>query len=174
MPQPYIRKKYTTDYIALPEYLSEQARKGLFIKKIKPLWLCFEKGEPAELDYKVIPINTSDELDELNRQTGWKRVLIYNSMAIICAPAGTSFPLVDDEETMLVKLKFMRTMHIFHLLLALSGLIFAVYSVFQWWGNITYSGFALLLSIVLLGFAIYEPFCMSRVQKAINKLKNKQ
>ena len=113
-------------------------------------------------------------MDDLNRQTGLKRVLIYNSMAIICAPAGTSFPLVDDDETMLVKLKFMRTMHIFHLLLALSGLIFAVYSVFQWWGNITYSGFALLLSIVLLGFAIYEPFCMSRVQKAINKLKNKQ
>lgn len=67
MPQPYIRKKNTTDYIALPEYLSEQARKGLFIKKIKPLWLCFEKGEPAELDYKVIPINTSDELDELEQ-----------------------------------------------------------------------------------------------------------
>lgn len=34
MPQPYIRKKYTTDYIALPEYLGEQARKGLFIKKL--------------------------------------------------------------------------------------------------------------------------------------------
>ena len=108
MPQPYIRRKNTTDYIALPEYLKEQARKGLFIKKIKPLWLCFEKGEPAELDYKVIPINTSDELDELNRQTGWKRVLISNSMAIICAPAGTPFPPVDDDQTMLVKLKFMR------------------------------------------------------------------
>ena len=174
MPQPYIRRKNTTDYIALPEYLKEQARKVLFIKKIKPLWLCFEKGEPAELDYKVIPINTSDELDELNRQTGWKRVLISNSMAIICAPAGTPFPPVDDDQTMLVKLKFMRTMHIFHLLLALSGLVFALYSVFQWWGNITYSGFALILSAVLLCFTIYEPFSMSRVQKAINKLKAKR
>ena len=174
MPQPYIRRKNTTDYIALPEYLKEQARKGLFIKKIKPLWLCFEKGEPAELDYKVIPINTSDELDELNRQTGWKRVLISNSMAIICAPAGTPFPPVDDDQTMLVKLKFMRTMHIFHLLLALSGLVFALYSVFQWWGNITYSGFALILSAVLLCFTIYESFSMSRVQKAINKLKAKR
>lgn len=174
MPQPYIRRKNTTDYIALPEYLKEQARKGLFIKKIKPLWLCFEKGEPAELDYKVIPINTSDELDELNRQTGWKRVLISNSMAIIFAPAGTPFPPVDDDQTMLVKLKFMRTMHIFHLLLALSGLVFALYSVFQWWGNITYSGFALILSAVLLCFTIYEPFSMSRVQKAINKLKAKR
>ena len=174
MPQPYIRRKNTTDYIALPEYLKEQARKGLFIKKIKPLWLCFEKGEPAELDYKVIPINTSDELDELNRQTGWKRVLISNSMAIICAPAGTPFPPVDDDQTMLVKLKFMRTMHIFHLLLALSGLVCALYSVFQWWGNITYSGFALILSAVLLCFTIYEPFSMSRVQKAINKLKAKR
>ena len=174
MPQPYIRRKNTTDYIALPEYLKEQARKGLFIKKIKPLWLCFEKGEPAELDYKVIPINTSDELDELNRQTGWKRVLISNSMAIICAPAGTPFPPVDDDQTMLVKLKFMRTMHIFHLLLALSGLVFALHSVFQWWGNITYSGFALILSAVLLCFTIYEPFSMSRVQKAINKLKHKR
>lgn len=174
MPQPYIRRKNTTDYIALPEYLKEQARKGLFIKKIKPLRLCFEKGEPAELDYKVIPINTSDELDELNRQTGWKRVLISNSMAIICAPAGTPFPPVDDDQTMLVKLKFMRTMHIFHLLLALSGLVFALYSVFQWWGNITYSGFALILSAVLLCFTIYEPFSMSRVQKAINKLKAKR
>ena len=174
MPQPYIRRKNTTDYIALPEYLKEQARKGLFIKKIKPLWLCFEKGEPAELDYKVIPINTSDELDELNRQTGWKRVLISNSMAIICAPAGTPFPPVDDDQTMLVKLKFMRTMHIFHLLLALSGLVFALYSVFQWWGNITYSGFALILSAVLLCFTIYEHFAMSRVQKAINKLKAKR
>lgn len=174
MPQPYIRRKNTTDYIALPEYLKEQARKGLFIKKIKPLWLYFEKGEPAELDYKVIPINTSDELDELNRQTGWKRVLISNSMAIICAPAGTPFPPVDDDQTMLVKLKFMRTMHIFHLLLALSGLVFALYSVFQWWGNITYSGFALILSAVLLCFTIYEPFSMSRVQKAINKLKAKR
>jgi len=95
-------------------------------------------------------------------------------MAIICAPAGTDFPLVDDDETMLVKLKFMRTMHIFHLLLALSGLVFAVYSVFQWWGNITYAGFSLLLSIVLLCFAVYEPFSMSRVQKAINKLKAKK
>ena len=174
MPQPYIRRKNTTDYIALPEYLKEQARKGLFIKKIKPLWLCFEKGEPAELDYKVIPINTSDELDELNRQTGWKRVLISNSMALICAPAGTPCPPVDDDQTMLVKLKFMRTMHIFHLLLALSGLVFALYSVFQWWGNITYSGFALILSAVLLCFTIYEPFSMSRVQKAINKLKAKR
>lgn len=126
------------------------------------------------MDYKVIPINTSDELDELNRQTGWKRVLISNSMAIICAPAGTPFPPVDDDQTMLVKLKFMRTMHIFHLLLALSGLVFALYSVFQWWGNITYSGFALILSAVLLCFTIYEPFSMSRVQKAINKLKAKR
>lgn len=86
MPQPYIRKKYTTDYIALPEYLSEQARKGLFIKKIKPLWLCFEKGEPAELDYKVIPINTSDELDELNRQTGWKEYSYITAWLLSALP----------------------------------------------------------------------------------------
>ena len=50
-----------------------------------------EQGRTLVL-FDGIPINTSDELDELNKQTGWKRVLIYNSMAIICAPAGTSFP----------------------------------------------------------------------------------
>ncbi len=174
MPKSYIRKKHTADYISLPEYLSEQAAKGLFIKKIKPLWLCFEKAEPAELDYKVIPINTTDELNELDNQQGWKKVLIFNSMAVLCAPKGTAFPLVDDNETMLVKLKFMRTMHTFHLLLALSGLIFASYSVFQWWGNSVFSIMSIILSVVLLGFTIYEPFTLLRVHKAINKLKSQR
>lgn len=55
MPQPYIRRKNTTDYIALPEYLKEQARKGLFIKKSNRYGCALKRESPPNWIIKLYP-----------------------------------------------------------------------------------------------------------------------
>ena len=45
-----VTKNYTCDILELPDYLSQQAKQGLMIKKITPSRLYFTQGDPAELD----------------------------------------------------------------------------------------------------------------------------
>ena len=58
-----VTKNYTCDILELPDYLSQQAKQGLMIKKITSARLYFTQGDPAELDYKIIPVNNNTEFD---------------------------------------------------------------------------------------------------------------
>ena len=83
-----VTKNYTCDILELPDYLSQQAKQGLMIKKITPSRLYFTQGAPAELDYKIIPVNNNTEFDHLKELPGWTPLLNYGEFVLLSAPAG--------------------------------------------------------------------------------------
>ena len=84
-----VTKNYTCDILELPDYLSQQAKQGLMIKKITPSRLYFTQDTPAELDYKIIPVNNNTEFDHLKELPGWTPLFNYGEFVLLSAPAGT-------------------------------------------------------------------------------------
>jgi len=68
------------DCIALETWLEDMARKGFLLKKFRPLFCTFERGEPAELRYRVEPWKRHwddglpQDMLELYADCGWEYV----------------------------------------------------------------------------------------------------
>ncbi len=68
------------DCIALESWLEDMAGKGLYLKKFRPLFCTFERGEPVELRYRVEPWRRHWDEDlpqamlELYADCGWEYV----------------------------------------------------------------------------------------------------
>ncbi len=68
------------DCIALESWLEDMARKGFLLKKFRPLFCTFERGEPVELRYRVEPWRRRWDEDlpqamlELYADCGWEYV----------------------------------------------------------------------------------------------------
>ncbi len=68
------------DCIALETWLEDMARKGFYLKKFRPLFCTFERGEPVELRYRAEPWRRHWDEDlprdmlELYADCGWEYV----------------------------------------------------------------------------------------------------
>ncbi len=171
MEKQIIRSRFSVSMAALPKYLSQQARKGLFFKNLNAFWLCFEKGEPQNLDYKLVPINNDDEYEQIKNLEGWTIVRIKWGLAIICAPENTPFILPQDHKILMMKLSYMRTMYLIRFLIAVSGLAFSLTAVSQWRGNKFMFTLAIVLSVLLFGFAFFELYPLLRLQMSIRNMQ---
>lgn len=166
-----VTKRFSGDLLELPDYLSQQVKNGLYIKKISSAWLIFEQSEPADLEYKIVPVNNSGELDHLKALAGWTAVLTVGEFVLICAQPGTPFNMVLDNDIMLVKLSFMRTMYVVRFLLATLGLVFSILGIFEYSTRIPWlSVFAGILSALLIIFGMLELFPLIRLQKSMRRL----
>ena len=156
-----VTKNYTCDILELPDYLSQQAKQGLMIKKITPSRLYFTQGAPAEFDH-------------LKELPGWTPLLNYGEFVLLSAPAGTPFTMAVDSNITRVKLSFMRTMHIIRLILACAGVgfsaaIFLRYLSSRSWLCIDGALFGVTLAV----FAVLELLPLIRLQRSINRLSGK-
>ena len=169
-----VTKNYTCDILELPDYLSQQAKQGLMIKKITSARLYFTQDTPAELDYKIIPVNNNTEFDHLKELPGWTPLLNYGEFVLLSAPAGTPFTMAVDSNITRVKLSFMRTMHVIRLFLACIGVgfsaaIFLRYFVVHSWLCLI----GVLFGITLAVFAVMELLPLIRLQRSLNRLSGK-
>ena len=66
------------DIAGVESWLEDMARRGLYLKKFRPLFCTFERGEPGEVRYRLEPHRRvlDDELPqsmlELYEQFGWE------------------------------------------------------------------------------------------------------
>lgn len=96
------------DCIALETWLEDMARRGLFLKKFRPLFCTFERGEPAELRCRVEPWRRPwDEeppqaMLDLYEEFGWEQVGEINRDLLIFSARDPAAPEPHtDPETQL-------------------------------------------------------------------------
>lgn len=175
MTKVYVAKGRHTDLLKLPEYFAEQAKRGKFVTQITSLWFIFEVREPAEIEYNLIPINNHDEFEQIQQLEGWQYITMGSDFALIYAPVGTPLSLVCDQDTLLVKLNYMRVMYVLRFLLAVGGLAFSLLAIYQYWFSARWLSIcAIVLSALLLLFASFELVPLLQLQRSMKNLQNKR
>ena len=126
------------DVAGVESWLEDMARRGLYLKKFRPLFCTFERGEPGEVRYRLEPHRRvlDDELPqsmlELYEQFGWDCVDEVNCSMLIFSTRNPDAPELHTDpelqETQWRKLyKSARNGFVANLLLALVILAFAGY-----------------------------------------------
>lgn len=126
------------DVAGVESWLEDMARRGLYLKKFRPLFCTFERGEPGEVRYRLEPHRRvlDDELPqsmlELYEQFGWDCVDEVNRSMLIFSTRNPDAPELHTDpelqETQWRKLyKSARNGFVANLLLALALLAFTGY-----------------------------------------------
>lgn len=160
------------DLQKLPAQLADMALKGYRLRHIDIFALYFEPAQPERLEFRVLVINNSAELDEAYRLDGWRLVNYSGGFAIVCAPPGTPFTVVNNPAVMLKKLYFMRTLSLVRLVIAAIGLALVLPAMLNPGEHAFFVNLVLyLLAGVLAGFLTSEFFPLIRLQIIISRMK---
>lgn len=161
-----------TDLIKLPGQLTYMAKSGFRLRHIDPVAFYFDPAEPEDLQFRVLVINNAAELDEAYRLDGWRLVDYSGGFAIVCAPPGTPYQVVENPPLLLKKLHFMRTITVIRLMAAILGLAFVIPACLNaqahtFWMNL----FLFCMAGLLTGSAFCELLPIIRLQKFIGAVK---
>src|SRR5699024_7664485 len=101
VPMKYVRRLTPVQYYDVAgaeSWLADMARRGLHLKKFRPLYCTFEQGEPREVRYRLEPHQRrlDDDLPqgmlELYEEFGWEYVDETNRSILIFRTADPSAP----------------------------------------------------------------------------------
>lgn len=75
-------------------WFSDMAEKGLYLRRIGPVFASFEKGDPQKIKYRIDVISTAptEEQLEIYRESGWQLAASRKELYIFFSPEGANAP----------------------------------------------------------------------------------